>query len=62
MDTGGPPGRFDVVSVSFALGQFVEVPEESLVDTGASGTGVCGDCRTIIRLQWGEQRNIERLQ
>ena len=52
MDTGGPAGRFDVcLGVGFAL---VEVPEESLADTGASGAGVGGDCSTISRLQWGE--------
>ena len=45
VDTGGPPGRFDIcLGVGFALGQFVEVPEESLADTGASGAGVGGDC------------------
>ena len=55
MDTGGPPGRFDVcLGVGFVLGQFVEVPEESLADTGASGAGVGGDCSTISRLQWGK--------
>ena len=55
MDTGGLPGRFDVVlGVSFALGQFIEVPKESLSDTGASGMGVASDCSTISRLQWGE--------
>ena len=51
-DPGGVPGRFDVaLGVSFVLGWFVE---ESLVDTSAGGTGVCSDCRTISRLQWGE--------
>ena len=55
MDAGGLPGRFDVVlGVSFALGQFVEVPKESLIDTGANGMGVASDCNTISRLQWGE--------
>ena len=50
MDTGGPPGRFDVcLGVGFVLGQFVEVPEESLADTGASGAGVGGGCSTISR-------------
>ena len=55
VNTSSPPGRFDVVlGISFMLGQFVEVPEKSLVDTSASSTGVDGDCRTINRLQWGK--------
>ena len=53
VDTGSPPGRFNVVlGIGFVLRQFVKVPEESLVDTSASGTGVGSDCRTISRLQW----------
>lgn len=55
MDTGGLLGRFDVVlGVSFSLGQFIEVLEEGLADTGASGTAVCSDCDIISRLQRGE--------
>lgn len=55
MDTGGPPARFDVsLGASFALGQFVEDPEESLAGTGASGTGVGSGCNTMSRLQGGE--------
>ena len=52
MNTGGLPGRFDVVlGVSFALGLFVEASEESFADTGASGTSVGSDFSTISRLQ-----------
>ena len=51
MGAGGLPGRFDVVlGVSFALGQLVEVPKESLTDIGASGMDVASDCSTINRL------------
>ena len=55
MNIGSPPGRFNVVlGISFVLGQFVEVPEKSLVNTSASSTGVGSNCRTISRLQWGK--------
>ena len=40
-DAGDPPGRFNAApSMSFVFGEFMGVPEEGLVDTGASGTGV----------------------